>query len=230
MSWQAADWMDSLPYDVMKPLAARVLLKLANVAAQDGTRAYRSTWEVADELGVDRRSIQRALRELEGSDLIHKGDQRAVGHIRPDRRPTVYNLNFGWHTTYAQPELPLPDDDENADSDGATNGATRLSTGDHGATNGATTAVALGTNGTYLTHHTQESYVPDRAQAHEGIDASGDSHRPASAPGSPIWSAVRCPANDRDWTHLLGSYGKCIHCHERPLPRFTHTPAMTGER
>jgi hypothetical protein len=225
MSWQAADWMDSLPYDVMKPLAARVLLKLANVAAQDGTRAYRSTWEVADELGVDRRSIQRALRELEQSELIVKGDQRAVGHIRPDRRPTVYNLNFGWHTTYAQPELPLPDDDD----DGATDGATPLSTGSYGATNGATTAVALGTNGTYLTQHTQESYVPDRAQAHEEIDASGGSHRPASAPGSPVWSEARCPANERKRVHQLGSYGKCIHCHERPLPPFTHTPATTGE-
>jgi hypothetical protein len=226
MSWQAADWMDSLPYDVMKPLAARVLLKLANVAAQDGTRAYRGTWEMADELGVDRRSIQRAYRELERAQLIQVGDQRAVAHIRADRRPTVYDLNFRWHTTYAQPELPLPEDE----SDDAADGATELSTGAYGATDGATAAVALGTNGTYITQLTKESYVPDRAQAHEEIDASGDSHRPASAPGSPSWSAARCPANDRDRLHQLGSFGKCVHCHERPLPRYTHTPAMTGER
>jgi hypothetical protein len=174
VSWQAADWLDRLPYESAKPLATRVLLKLANVAAQDGTRAWRSNWEMADELGVDRRSIQRALRELQDADLIRPGDQRAVGHIPPNRRPTVYDLNFGWHRMYAQPEIPLPDagDEDLPDAyDGPSDlGATQFPTGSLGATSGATTGVALGTKRTtYLTTN-EEPYVGNRAQAHEGSE------------------------------------------------------------
>ncbi|HTN57512.1 MAG TPA: helix-turn-helix domain-containing protein [Protaetiibacter sp.] len=76
----------------MKPLAFRVLLKLANVANPEGRNAWRSKHELASELGVDARSIQRALRELEGANLIRRGDQKFVSHIRAGYRPTVYDI------------------------------------------------------------------------------------------------------------------------------------------
>lgn len=184
MSWQAADWMDGLPFEVAKPLATRVLLKLANVAAQDGTRAYRMKYEVARELGVDARSIQRAYRELQAADLIRLGDQRAVAHLPGNRRPTVYDLNFGWHRMYAAPEIELPDDDYEAAEDDNDLGETGLSTGTLGETSGETAAVPLGTKRTtYLTLN-EEALVPNRAQAHESnMDAFGGSHRPAIASG-----------------------------------------------
>jgi hypothetical protein len=92
MSWQATEVVDQLPYDLVKPLAFRVLLKLANVADPEGRRAWRSKFELANELGVDQRSIQRALRELEQAHLIRKGDQKFVSHIRGGYRPTVYDI------------------------------------------------------------------------------------------------------------------------------------------
>lgn len=104
MSERAMSWANDLPYGVVGPLAYRVLLKLADVATRDGRRAWRSKVELADELQVSPRSVQRAFRELEdttpdgtqrGADdagLIVAGDQRHVAHIRGDKRPTVYDL------------------------------------------------------------------------------------------------------------------------------------------
>lgn len=124
------DAVDKLPYDICEPLAFRVLVKLANVAAQDGKRSWRSKYEMADELGVSMRSIQRALKELETAGLIIRGDQRAVHHIRADRRPTVYDINM--HVGEAVQTL----------IHGETDGETWLSTDLDGETDGETTAVA----------------------------------------------------------------------------------------
>lgn len=112
MSWQAADWMDSLPYDAAAPLPTRVLLKLANVADQGGERAFRFNHQMAAELQVNVRSIRRALRELEEAHLILPGDQALVAHYRTDRRPRVYNLNFKWHLETAPPALGWPGEDD----------------------------------------------------------------------------------------------------------------------
>lgn len=203
--------MDHLPYDAMKPLAARVLLKLANVAAQDGTRAWRNVWEVADELGVDRRSVQRALRELQAVDLIRVGDQLAVAHIRSDRRPVVYNLNFAWHRMYSLPEIPLPEADEEPETDGAT----KLSTDSHGATNGATPTVPLGTNRTtYLTVN-EEPLVPDRALAREKDALPRGSYQDAIEPEATRRQRLinqPCPFNKRGGGHSIPPGGTCLRC------------------
>jgi hypothetical protein len=131
VSWQAMDAIDQLPYDACGQLAFRVLTKLANVAAQDGTRAYRSKHDMARELGVNVRSVQRALAELTEGHLIRKGDQRHVSHIRADRRPTVYDINMGAAATV---QIVLPD------------GETEFSTGDddnlYGETHGGVIDVA----------------------------------------------------------------------------------------
>lgn len=235
MSWQASDWMDSLAYDVAKPLATRMLLKLANVAAQDGTRAYRNSWEVASELGVDRRSIMRALRELEAAQLIHKGDQRVVAHIRGDRRPTVYDLNFGYAREFGSPELPLPEDGEFVPNPEALDewsdfhGVTEFSTPSHGVTNGVTAAVHLGTNGTTYTPVKEAALVLEHAQAHKGIkDASGGSLRDAGAVAvSAQPGGDDCPGRRIPSPHAFGTAsGVCIDCGALSAD---HPNPLTGE-
>lgn len=141
MSWQASTWADSLPYELVGHLAYRVLVKLANVSNDKGTIAFRSKSEMAEELGVSQRSIQRALRELEMAALINPGDQSFVRHIRADKRPTVYELNFRWRTQYGAPELPWPEVES-----GETERGDRVihspERGDSHGSSGETTAVA----------------------------------------------------------------------------------------
>jgi len=142
MSWQAMDAIDQLPYDVCGPLAFRVLAKLANVAAQDGTRAWRLVYEIAEELGVSARSIQRATQELEGANLIRKGDQRAVSHWQGNRRPVVWDIVMH-HQSSAQVPLPLDVDDDESRGDTVIHSPDDTPTGvTPGVTPGVTTAVA----------------------------------------------------------------------------------------
>jgi hypothetical protein len=127
MSWQAMDAADHVPHSAVKDLEYRVLLKLANVAAQDGTRAWRNMHEVAVELGVSLRSVRRALSGLEAERLIVKGDQAHVSHISGNRRPAVYDLNMekmlNWDTYHGIESTPL-----DGFTPGVTSGVTTLST------------------------------------------------------------------------------------------------------
>jgi DNA-binding transcriptional MocR family regulator len=158
MSWQAMVAVDDLPYDTCKPLAYRVLVKLANVAAADGTRAWRFNPEVAKELGVSVRSIERAYAELRDAHLIRKGDQRAVSHWRGDRRPTVYDINM--HPLDSL--VPLDEDDP-----------TQLSTGFYDPTDDPTVPVA---------HREQEELLNSSTQNNHR-DPVGSSALRCSAPG-----------------------------------------------
>lgn len=142
MSWQATAWADDLPYETMKSyLAYRVLIKLCNNADKYGQRAWRSNDELALELGVSKRSVQRALRDLELALLIKPGDQEFVRHIRADRRPTVYDMNMRYREVYEQPELPVEDVQED-ESHGVTELSTGEPRGDNWGLNGVTTVVA----------------------------------------------------------------------------------------
>lgn len=156
------DAIDRVPYDSCKPLEFRVLTKLANVAAQDGSRAFRSADEMANELGVSRRSIQRALKALEDDRFIIRGEQRHLAHLRADRRPIVYDINMpkclNWDAYHGLELVPLdgttefstgsPQSPENT----GIYDATQFSTTGHDATHDTTAVVAQGTNRTnYLT-------------------------------------------------------------------------------
>lgn len=163
MSWQAMDAVDRLPYDLTKPLAYRVLVKLANVASSDGTRAWRSKWEMADELGVSERSIQRALAELEALNCIRKGDQKFVSHLRGGYRPTVYDIVMSRAEGGIQ---TLADGLDEAPEAGETRGETEISTGTAGETRGETTAVAHRELRELTTNHEEISLVPD-VRAHD---------------------------------------------------------------
>lgn len=139
MSWQACDWADRLPYGAVGPLAFRVLLKLANVAAEDGSRAFRDKPRIAHELGVSQRSVQRAYRELEHAALIRPGDQSFTHHIRADKRPTVYDLNFHWQVIVEQPQLSIDGETPTV----SPYGETELSTPGSGETPGVQTGRQL---------------------------------------------------------------------------------------
>jgi hypothetical protein len=138
------DAIDQLPYDACGPLAFRVLTKYANVADQNGQRAFRSKHEMASELGVNVRSIQRAIAELTEGHLIRKGDQRHVSHIRADRRPTVFDINMSARSSV---QIVLPD------------GETEFSTDDDGETDEGATGVAQGELRELLNSTTRDNHT-----------------------------------------------------------------------
>lgn len=142
------DAIDRLPYDACGPIAFRVLTKLANVANERGERAFRHAGAMASELGVSKRSVQRALSELEHARLIIRGDQRFVQHERADRRPTVYDINMRYQAEWGSETLEI-------------DGVTRLSTTGHGVTNGVTTAVADKERRELLNSSTQSNHTAD---------------------------------------------------------------------
>lgn len=106
MSWQATSVVDSLPYDLVQPLAFRVLLKLANDADANGRNAWGYKGTFANELGVHPRSIQRAFAELQQLHLIRRGDQRCVSHIPANKRPSVFDIVM---TDWTEGQQPLDD-------------------------------------------------------------------------------------------------------------------------
>lgn len=157
MSWQACDAIDKLPYDACGHMAYRVLQKLANVAAEDGSRAFRHAGAMAAELGVSKRSVQRSLKELEAARLIIRGDQRLVSYERPDRRPTVYNVNMLAYHDFEQQEWTLDETSENGVTELSTvpQNVDKLSTG---VTNGVTTVDADKERRELTTSNTQRNH------------------------------------------------------------------------
>lgn len=156
------DAVDKLSYDIVKPLAYRVLVKLANVADQTGKRAFRSKWEMADELGVSERSIQRALQELEQLHIIRKGDQKYTAHLRGGYRPTVYDINMSFADDVAHAGVqPLDDGLSDTLEAGETRGETEFSTAPGGETRGETTVVVHRELRELTTKTKKEALVPD---------------------------------------------------------------------
>jgi len=166
MSWQANAWANGLPYDVCKALAYRVLTKLTDVADERGQRAWRSKSQLADELGVSQRSIQRAIKELENDRLIIRGDQRYVQHLRADKRPTVYDCNLR-HSGVTTAAIALWSGETTAVASGetelSTGETTAVASGETELSTGETTAVASGetTAVARTTHRTTTTQVPE---------------------------------------------------------------------
>lgn len=92
MSLEAYTWAAGLPLNVCSGTAYRVLLMLADRVDPLGYTAWPSVLGMSETLQCSPRTVQRGIRELVEAGLIRKGDQRFVEHIRPDRRPTVYDL------------------------------------------------------------------------------------------------------------------------------------------
>ncbi len=204
VSWQACNWADQLDYDVCGALPFRVLIKLANVAADDGSRAWRTKATMAKELGVSQRSVQRALKELEMAHLILRGDQSFVERIRADKRPTVYDLNLRYAVEYALPDLPLWD------------GETELSTSDSGET-------TTGLTGRQLLSHKERSINEENLSTRGNPGTRvGNTERSAhslsaaeAASADPLEWCPNSPPRVHEWSHASNEK-RCGWCGIRP--------------
>jgi hypothetical protein len=74
--------------------AVLVLVGLANHASDEGTDAYPSRATLARYARCSVRTVQTKLNLLEKEGVIRRGDQQKVAHLRGDRRPVVYDLNY----------------------------------------------------------------------------------------------------------------------------------------
>lgn len=94
MSIQALTWVI---YDVapdIKHADFRTLLVLADHADPQGMGAYPSRSTISRLTGYSVRTVSYALKSLESSGLISRGDQRIVSGLG-GYKPTVWNLNMG---------------------------------------------------------------------------------------------------------------------------------------
>ena len=74
------------------PTMKLVLLCLADHASKDGTNAFPSVPTIAEQCGVDPRTVRRLIGALEVQGLIRRGNQAAASGIPPQYRPTVWDL------------------------------------------------------------------------------------------------------------------------------------------
>lgn len=94
MSIEAMSWaLNDAP--VSDASALLVLVGLANHAGRDGAGAYPSRETLAHYARCSVRTVSIKLRALEESGVIKRGDQELVAHFRADRRPVVYDLDYG---------------------------------------------------------------------------------------------------------------------------------------
>lgn len=94
MSFEATTW--ALKIEGVEDATSRViLLGLASHARSDGSAAWPSVRTLAEYACCSERTVHRRLRELEAAGLIVRGRQELVGHLEPNRRPTVWDLPVG---------------------------------------------------------------------------------------------------------------------------------------
>jgi hypothetical protein len=91
MSIQAISWAIEDAPDV-PPHLVSTLIGLANHADRNGRGAYPSQETLSHYNRKTERQTKRDLDDLQSLGLIRQGDQRFVLHVRPDRRPIVWDL------------------------------------------------------------------------------------------------------------------------------------------
>lgn len=94
MSLQALTWVIYEVASDIKYSDFRVLLILADMADQQGRGAWPSRSTIGRLAGCSVRTVSYALKNLEASGLISRGDQRIVSNLG-GYKPTVWNLNMG---------------------------------------------------------------------------------------------------------------------------------------
>ena len=93
MSLKAIIWvMEDAPVENHGELA--VLYALADRANDDGTAAYPSQEWVSYRARCTDRTVRNHLKNLEGREVIRRGDQSLVSHFPVNRRPIVWDLNY----------------------------------------------------------------------------------------------------------------------------------------
>src|SRR6185312_11905490 len=106
MSVQAMAWAIE-QQEVREPETQLVLMCLANYAAADGANAFPSIQRLTRDSRLSESTVRRQLQKLEKMSLIRRGNQAitAAFIIRPDRRPTVYDLLMS-RGVYGTPREP----------------------------------------------------------------------------------------------------------------------------
>lgn len=107
MSLQALTWVIYEVASDIKYSDFRVLLILADMADQQGRGAYPSRSTIGRLAGCSVRTVSYALKSLEASGLISRGDQRIVSNLGR-YKPTVWNLNMGRGAKTAHLETTKP--------------------------------------------------------------------------------------------------------------------------
>ena len=107
MSLQALTWVIYEVASDIKYSDFRVLLILADMADQQGRGAYPSRNTIGRLAGCSVRTVSYALKNLEASGLISRGDQRIVSNLG-GYKPTVWNLNMGSSAKTAPLETTKP--------------------------------------------------------------------------------------------------------------------------
>ena len=98
MSIRAMLWVFDEAEDLPAHLVS-TLLALAEQSSGDDHHAYPGQERLAHRTRKTVRQIRRDLEALERLDLITKGDQQYVAHIRMDRRPLVWSLQINERTS-----------------------------------------------------------------------------------------------------------------------------------
>ena len=93
MSIQALTWVIYGVAPDIKHADFRTLLVLADHADPQGMGAYPSRSTISRLTGYSVRTVSYALKSLESSGLISRGDQRIVSGLG-GYKPTVWNLNM----------------------------------------------------------------------------------------------------------------------------------------
>ena len=93
MSIEAMVWaLNKAP--VTDSAALLVLLGLANHADSEGKDAFPSRETLSLYARCSVRTVAVKLKALEDGGIIRRGDQQKLAHLRPDRRPVNWDLNY----------------------------------------------------------------------------------------------------------------------------------------
>ncbi|MEU8472722.1 hypothetical protein AB0F30_33395 [Streptomyces sp. NPDC029006] len=96
MSYQGQTWVDEIALPHLKNTGELVImLRVANHAGNGPRKmsgCFAGSETLAEECLMSPRAAQGHLRELSRRHLLVPGDPRLVEHIRPDRRPPVWDL------------------------------------------------------------------------------------------------------------------------------------------
>lgn len=96
MSYQGQTWVDEVALPHLKNTGELVImLRVANHASNGPKKmsgCFAGSETLAKECLMSLRAAQGHLRELTRRGLLVPGDPKLVEHIRPDRRPPVYDL------------------------------------------------------------------------------------------------------------------------------------------
>lgn len=205
MSFQATSLV-ARPGITRNPTEGCLLLFLAQHMTADGRRAWPSQDTIAAFMGCSTRTVRRTLAELEARGVIVRGDQGAVKHIPPHRRPVVWDLG------------PTVRDDQKAPArahNGRTPAPPTKAMGGHQRPRWADTGVLQSVTDQSFTNG---SHLPLRSPAR----ATPPSPKETSTPGTsnrPATPERRLPDNlatsDLGWTTAANP--RCVvHAHHAP--------------